>query len=604
MPEFSDSLPELPESLDPSPELPVLEELLLPDVPESENSGNSTSVDNPASEIDVSNIRSDASTDKEEAEDLADIIPEETVILDVYSQLANYSGTQLGWFADVIKEKFNVELNIINNPEGTFATRMESKNLGDIVVFGGYGDHNNAANAGLLLDWEEDDLGKDYAPFVWNNMKPALIKNKTLSGSDGKLHGFGNDVALSAGDIKAYDYWPALRFDLYEQIGKPEVNTLEDYITVFEQMKEICPTADNGKETYAVSLFPSWYGDMVMYVKALGALYGYDEFGFGLYDTYTDTYEDALKPDGMYLRCLKWYNKLYQKGLVDPNSMTQPDTEQGAAQANGQAFFDLFSWRGSVNYNTEEHIAAGKAMYAVPPKDAKTSFTAKASTATNVSGLLARTRSTPSFVLLSSIGSAPPNGFMTTQYVPKGDCWNYNSDGKAFLTETGLKAQTDKKTTEVRGSSFEDGEFKINNTTLVVDCVNPKTGETFNKDNWFTKPETEPSEILKKWQEWSGYENANDLLASDGYKSVNIMSLYAPTEKSQELDAKWKKVQEVIKNGSWNAMYAESDEKFNEEVAKMTEEANKNGYQECVEYQQHEAELRKAAVAAARAEAQ
>ncbi len=50
--------------------------------------------------------------------DLSDIIPEETVTLDVYDQLANYSGEQIGWFAQVMLEKFNVTLNIIPESDG------------------------------------------------------------------------------------------------------------------------------------------------------------------------------------------------------------------------------------------------------------------------------------------------------------------------------------------------------------------------------------------------------------------------------------------------------------------------------------------------------
>ena len=553
--------------------------------------------------IDVSEIRSAASTDAEEASDLADIIPKETLTLDVYSQLANYSGKQLGWFAEVIKEKFNVELNIINNPEGTFATRMESKNLGDIVVFGGYDDYKDAANAGLLLDWEDDELAKDYAPFVWNNLKPALIKNKTLAGSDGKLHGFGHDVALSSGDIKAYDYWPALRFDLYQEIGAPKIKTLEDYIPVFDQMKKVCPTADNGEETYAVSLFYDWDGDMVMYVKALAAIYGWEEFGFGLYDVNNDVYEDALKKDGMYLRCLKWYNTLYQKGLLDPNSMTQPEGEQSAAQAAGQAFFDLFSWRGPTNYNTEDHLNAGKAMYAVPPADAKNLVYGQGVYGQERMWTVGANTQYPELCLAIINWLSTPDGYMVTYYEPKGETWDYNSDGKAYLTELGLKAQTDKKTTEVRGSSFEDGEFKINNTTLVKDCTNPKTGESFNSDNWSTKPDKEPAAILKAWQDWSGYENANEYLAAKGYKSVVPQTLYASTDKGDLTDT-WEQVKKCITSESWNAVYAKDDAEFDKTVDGMIQKANEYGYQKCVEFQQNEAALRKAAVEAAKADVQ
>ena len=45
--------------------------------------------------------------------DLSDIIPDKTVTLDVYDQLANYSGEQTGCFGKIMLDKFNVKLNII-----------------------------------------------------------------------------------------------------------------------------------------------------------------------------------------------------------------------------------------------------------------------------------------------------------------------------------------------------------------------------------------------------------------------------------------------------------------------------------------------------------
>ena len=44
----------------------------------------------------------------------------EIVTLDVYSQLANYSGVQTGWIADILKDKFKVKLNIIPDGDGVW----------------------------------------------------------------------------------------------------------------------------------------------------------------------------------------------------------------------------------------------------------------------------------------------------------------------------------------------------------------------------------------------------------------------------------------------------------------------------------------------------
>ena len=181
----------------------------------------------------------------------------------------------------------------------------------------------------------------------------------------------GYDVGSSANNRAQFFYYPCVRYDLYKEIGSPEIKTLEDYVSVFEEMKKKCPKSDTGKETYAVSMFSAWDGDMVMFVKATAALYGYDEFGFGLYDLEKQEYQDALDPNGMYLRCLKFYNTLNQKGLVKPDSVSQTFDDCLADYKDGAAFFNLFTWMSGDVFNTAEHTKAGKAMYAIPPQDAK-----------------------------------------------------------------------------------------------------------------------------------------------------------------------------------------------------------------------------------------
>ena len=82
---------------------------------------------------------------------------EETINLTVFSQLANWSGAQTGWGATLLKDKFNIELNIIPDTSGAYQTRMESGDLGDIVVWGNNGDQYQSAvskdmNLGVNLD--------------------------------------------------------------------------------------------------------------------------------------------------------------------------------------------------------------------------------------------------------------------------------------------------------------------------------------------------------------------------------------------------------------------------------------------------------------------
>lgn len=61
----------------------------------------------------------------------------------------------------------------------------------------------------------------------------------------------------------------------------------------------------------------------------------------------------------------------------------------------------------------------------------------------------------------------------------------------------------------------------------------------------------------------------------------------------------WNQVTDCVKNNSWKAIYAKSDDEFNTIVADMIAQANEYGYDQCVEFQENEAKLRAAAEDAA-----
>src|SRR5690554_1233649 len=164
-------------------------------------------------------------------------------------------------------ERFNVKVNIIPDADGVYETRMESGNLGDIILWGDDSDNYlNAISAGLLFDWEEDNLLDEYGPTIKENMPHALEKNRQLSG--GTLYGFGHDVAYTSEDHEAFFYTWDLRWDLYKRLGYPEIKDLADYMQLMKDMKRIEPLDEAGNPTYAISVWPDWDGNMVMYVKS------------------------------------------------------------------------------------------------------------------------------------------------------------------------------------------------------------------------------------------------------------------------------------------------------------------------------------------------
>lgn len=203
---------------------------------------------------------------------------DEVITLDVYSQLANSSGLQTGWSADLMLEKFNVKLNIIPDADGVFETRMESGDLGDIVIWANDNDkYPLAVKNELLYDWEEDDLLSEYGPVIEKNMPDALQKNRNLTSklTDGKretLYGFGGDVATTSEDHQSFFYTWDVRWDLYKQLGYPEVKDLQDFRKLLKDMQKICPKDDAGNKVYAVSLWPDWDDAMSCMLRLLRQL--------------------------------------------------------------------------------------------------------------------------------------------------------------------------------------------------------------------------------------------------------------------------------------------------------------------------------------------
>lgn len=528
---------------------------------------------------------------------LEDIIPDETVTLDVFSQLANYSGEQIGWFGQIMLDKFNVKLNIIPDPDGVYETRMESGNLGDLVIWGNDGDeYLQAIEKGMLYDWEEDDLLSEYGPYIKEHYTYALDKNKQISG--GTLYGFGFDVATDASQRQDIMYTWDLRWDLYKELGYPEIKNLDDMVDVLAQMKEICPTDDNGKTTYGVSLFNDWDGDMVMFVKSTASAYwGYDEFGFGLYDSVEQKYYPCLEEGGPYLQALKFYNTLFQKGLLDPDSQTQKYEGMMEDYQNGTAFLNVFNFLGSTFYNTEIHAADGKAMYPCPPADAQPIAYGQNVYGGNRPWTIGANTEYPELCMAILNWLATPEGRMTIEYGPKDVCWYYDDNGKTCFTDLGRTAKLDIQTEMTNGytGTFDDGSFKINNTTWALDTENlDSNGDTYNYRKWESFSTEPNSEIEADWREVTGCKLADDRMEQTNYR-LAPGTMYSAGVKSDELQVVWNQVATCIKENSWKAIYAKTDEEFDQIVADMISQANEYGYDQCVEFQQNEAKLRAAA---------
>lgn len=218
--------------------------------------------------------------------------------------------------ADILREKFHAQIKIDplgwNDPASV-----------DIVILGNADEYASAVKKGLLCDLEKDNLIQEKGTYIYENMPDALNANRELTASitgDQKnktLYGWGSNVATSNQDHSGFFYSWDIRWDLYRELGYPEIKNLQDLAAVLKKMQQIDPTDDSGDKTYAVSLWPDWDEDLVANVASTAtAYYGYDKMNIGLYDSKTGKYYDALMDNGPYLEMLRWYNGLYLPYMV------------------------------------------------------------------------------------------------------------------------------------------------------------------------------------------------------------------------------------------------------------------------------------------------
>lgn len=525
-------------------------------------------------------------------------IPKDTVTLDVYSQLSGYQGEQKGWFAQILEERFHIKLNFIfDGSEDFYARKAAEGDLGDIIIWGSDSDQYHSAIAdGLLLDWEKDGLLKDYGPYMKEHMKKALEKNRKNSG--GHIYGFGYDVASESGEYGDFDYHPDIRWDLYEKIGKPPVEELEDYAGVLKQMKQECPKSDSGEETYGVSLFADWDGDMMMFAKSTCAnFFGMDEFGVGLYRAKDGSFEGCLTKGGCYERVLRFYNGLYRDGLLDPDSRTQGYDGCIKDYQEGAAFWCIFGWLAAPHYNSVEHTADGKIMLPLAAKNQNTLVYGLNENGGNRLWTIGAKTKYPQLTMALINWLCTPQGRLIQEYGPKGVGWDYDLNKNTCLIDLPLdESGKERIMPENSGytGTWPEGVPQFNNTTWTLHTKNPESnGQTYSSSSWPNVRAASASGVEQQWRKENGANNAKEYLSQFQY-TVSKPSTYTASVKSPQLGEKWAKVIEIIKNGSWDTIYAETEQKFESEIERMYLRAEAAGYRECVQWCEEEAARRKA----------
>lgn len=519
----------------------------------------------------------------------------EEITIDVFDGLANAMGEQPGWFAKIVKDKFNMKLNIIapnvaGGGDTLYNTRVAAGDLGDLIVTDKGQKLDDLVEGGLLMDASE------YYPAMSNAAVFDAAVQKLNDGKDG-LYAFPTQVS----SLKPTDssegidptFGPFVRWDLYADLGYPEIGTLEDLLPVLKQMQDANPTAENGKKVYAMSMFKDWDGNMMNNAKQPATFYGYDEIGFVLAKADGSEYQSIIDSDSAYVRNLRLFFDANQMGLVDPESTTQNYDTLFSKYQNGQVLFSWWPWQGQSAYNTTENINAGKGFMIAPMEDMKVfSYGAEPFGGKQVMAIGTEAEDPEriaAFIdwLYSAEGTYSNNSQTMGAAGPQGLTWDLNAEGKPELTEFGMEALAGAGATvpdEWGGGTYQDGASWLNTTLVLPIDTDTETGESFSYKLWETYQEATANPLSEDWSAQMG-----DAATTMGYLKDNDMLLVAPGASytapadTSEIETLRNQVKAIIVQESWKMSFAPNEAEFESLLAGMQETAKGLGYDKVLE---------------------
>ncbi len=515
----------------------------------------------------------------------------EPMTFDIYDVAANYQGMQIGWFAQLVKEKFNIELNIIAPQvagEAIYQTRASSGNLGDIVILENT-DFQDCVKNGLIKDI---GAGLANCPNLMQYKEQIDVLNKGLPGNDaGITYGIPcqmtNTSPTSYSEDVIYSS-PLLRWDLYKQIGEPEIKDLDGLLDALEAMMKAQPTNKDGDNAYPFSLWPDWDGGDGMLgianVVQLTTWYGEKIKG-----------SNILKPDGTfttvtdknasYYKILNFLNKAKLRGLVDPDSGTQDWNAVSAKLSAGQVYLMWYSWQVGF-WNTTDRLKDGTAFIFVPVKDQK--YYADSDTyfgSGRVWGVGSKVDDAKYQRILDFLDWYASPEALEYQHDGIRD-FNYTvgSDGKYTVQNESALMDNLPVPAEWGGAGYKDGNNAINQWFVHAISTNPNTGEPYNFQYWSTYKAATLTEMKKEWQAKFGAAEPAEYMKKNNVLLVSPNVSVALAPDTNDIAVIRGQCSETLNDYSWRMIFAKDQAEFDSLWDEMSKQMDGLGFQDLVKF--------------------
>ena len=510
--------------------------------------------------------------------------------IDIYDEAANYHGIQTGWFGKVIKDRFNLELNIIAPQvagSSIYATRAAEGNLGDLIIM----DKNTfkeCVGAGLIKD-----IG-DKLPEL-ENLKPYKLQidtfNTNLGAAEGVYYGIPDQmtdtspVSLTAEMVYSS---PQVRWDLYKAAGSPKVENLDGLLDLLAKIHEIHPTNDAGDPAYPISLWPDWDNNDNMSgpanVVQLTTWYGDKVKGSAILKP-DNTFTKITDKTAGYYMITKFINKAYQMGLVDPESFEQDWNSVCSKISAGQIDLIWYNWEIGF-WNSQERMNNGTAFQVIPLEDGL--FYGDADSyygSTRAWGVGSKVEGEKYDRVMELIDwLASPEGLAFQHCGIEGFTYEVNEKGKYNQINDNALMDNLPVPEEFGGGGYQDGNNAINQWLCASICTNPATGETYDVKFWETYIEKNMTDMKREWMAHFDAENSVDWMKKNGKLLASPNVSVALEVDTNDITLIRNDINKVLCKYTWQMFAAETDEDFEALWDKMDKEMEGLDYNTLYEF--------------------
>ena len=532
------------------------------------------------------------STEATEGGETAEAAPaanhDETYAVDFYDVAANFQGVQPGWYGKIVKDKFNMDLNIIapqvsGDGAALYQTRCAAGALGDLIILDN-ADAAECVDSGLIHDLT--DVLSQY-PNLMKYEKQIKEFNSQI-GDGSKIYciplEMNNNGPTDYKQLHVYSY-PRMGWDMYNEVGAPELKNLDDLLACLKSIQDAHPTNENGDPAYAISMWKDWDSQYMENVAQLTKWYGQEVNGSVLIGT-----DNSIAPitdkDGAYYKMLKFFYQANQMGLVDPDSATQDWNAIVSKMQDKRVYLYWYSWqygfwnspaRGNEGTNYVEIPVADTNLY--QPSDTYYGDGRVLCVGSQVDDA--------NFARLMEFLDwyASPEGVQIQHAGTEGLTYTIE-DGKYTLTEDGLNRFSAEVLVpeELGGGNWNDGNNQINQWIVASCDVNPETGEPYASDMWSTTIEMNKTKTTNEWSEKFGAADDVEYLKNNNMMTVVPSINIALAIDTTDVSLIRKQCGDVIKDSSWRMVFAKDDADFDAQWDDMVSQLQGLGFDDLVAF--------------------